>query len=346
LLNWLYNRFLNQKIELYKFEKKSISKFDLQNQLPALKSEFPDLKEIHSQVIQSVATRLDKTYKSFFSRKYGFPKFRSCKNFFGIQYNTNGYKFENNQFITKVYGNIQIVKHREIIGNIKQVQITSKNDNWYLSVVTDHNKELTDNQDVIGIDLGITNLVATSNGTIIKNKRHSKYFDKQINSLKSRRDKCKKGSRKFKFYNRKILLLYDVKNRKVNDFQHKISKNLTSNYGTIIIEDLDLKKMSESKITGLNRELRNSQLGNFISKLIYKAFKVLKVNPFNTSKTCNKCGNIKNIPLSNRVYSCQCGYVLDRDVNAAKNIFCLGQAILSRGCSAITLQEALSFRVG
>jgi putative transposase len=107
---------------------------------------------------------------------------------------------------------------------------------------------------------------------------------------------------------------------------------------------LSVKKMSESKITGLNRELRNSQLANLISKIKYKSQNIVFVNPRNTSKTCNSCGNIQDTPLHIREYVCRCGYKEDRDINAAKNIFCLGQAILETRCSELTLQEALSFR--
>ena len=83
---------------------------------------------------------------------------------------------------------------------------------------------------------------------------------------------------------RTINRLYDMKNRKVTDYLHKISKNLTSKYDTIFCEDLSLKRMSESNITGLNRGLRNSGLSTFISYLNYKSKQLIKVNPRNTSK--------------------------------------------------------------
>lgn len=102
--------------------------------------------------------------------------------------------------------------------------------------------------------------------------------------------------------------------------------------------------MTEGNIRGLNREMRNSSIGDFINKLSYKSNRLIKVNPRNTSKTCNKCGKIQNMPLYKRTYSCECGYENDRDVNAAINIHCLGQAIILGLCSVdANLQEALSF---
>ena len=149
--------------------------------------------------------------------------------------------------------------------------------------------------------------------------------------MKSLRDtKCKSGtkrSRRFKFLSKRIRTLYGAKNRKQVDFLHKISYGLSQEYDTVVVEDLNLKKMSESESTGLNRELRNSSLGKLISYLEYKCNHLIKVNPYNTSKKCHNCGRIHNMPLSNRTMNCDCGYIGDRDINAALNILCLGQAL-------------------
>jgi putative transposase len=200
---------------------------------------------------------------------------------------------------------------------------------------------------MIGVDVGITNIATLSDGTIIKNQPHAKYLDKQINKLKSRRDKnTKKGSRRFKFLSITIKRLYGVKERKVKDFLHKVSKDLSSKYDTIVVENLALKEMSESNKTGINRELRNSQIATFINYLKYKTNRVIEVDPRNTSKTCNQCGKIHNKPLWDRTMDCECGNKTDRDVNAAKNIYCLGQAVLETGRTELNIQEAIAFRQG
>jgi len=346
LLNKTYNYFLNQKIEAYEKDKRSIKKSEQQTELTQLKVAQPELKEIYSQVLQQVTDRLDKTYKSFFNRGYGFPNFRSCKNFFGITYPQSGFKIDSNKLITTAYGTIKFKKHRYFLGDIKQITITSKYNKWFICITTDYIKPESDAKGIVGIDVGISNAVATSDGNIIKSQNHNKYFDKQINTLKSRRDLlCKRGSNHFRFLTKVVRRLYGAKHRKVLDFLHKVSYNLSQSYDTIVCENLNLKQMSESKIKGLNRELRSSQLAKLISLLEYKTNNLLKVNPMNTSKTCNRCGSIHDMPLSKRIYECECGYKEDRDINAAKNILCLGQAILKRGYAAtITLQEALAFR--
>lgn len=128
-MNRLYNYFLNQRIEAYQKDKTSIGKKQQQAELVELKKENTVLSEIHSQVLQQVTYRLDKTYQSFFKRYkqgQGFPKFRSCKNFFGICYPQSGYKFDNNKITTKAYGTMSFTKHRYVKGNVKQITITTK----------------------------------------------------------------------------------------------------------------------------------------------------------------------------------------------------------------------------
>ncbi|MEO5348909.1 MAG: transposase [Magnetococcus sp. YQC-3] len=338
LCNQLYNTFLDYKIENYTINKKNISKYDTLNLLPELKNNVPLLKTIHSQVLQQVLIRLDNSYKNFFNRVKkgevpGFPKFRSSKYFFTLTYPQSGYKFSNNYFITKSYGKIKINLHRKINGDpkdITNVSITRDIGNkWYLCIGTDNN--IVNNnikEDIVGLDVGIKNIAALSTGKIIENKDYMKYYNKIIDSTKSYRDKrCKKGSRKYKSLSSKIRRLYGVRDRKVNDFLHKVSKELSSRFDTIVVEDLPLKKMSEGKITSLNKNLREASIGKFISFLEYKTNNLIKVNPYNTSKTCSNCGKIHNIDLSVRTLNCDCGLILDRDVNAAVNI--LGKELAS-----------------
>src|SRR5574343_123762 len=216
---------------------------------PSKKQQDPSLKEINAQVLQQVPLRLDNAYQTFFKQFkncQGFPKFRSCMKFFGIRYVQNGYSVNEHNLYTKNYGSIKLIKHRHIKGNIKQVYITTQNGKWFVCITTDYTSNIeTKNKEFFCLDVGITNLVVTSDGVIIKNKNHAKYFDSQIKKLQSRRSKCKKGSRKYKHYRYIIQRLYSVKSGKINDFQHKVSKTLSQTYNTIIVENLAVKKMSE-----------------------------------------------------------------------------------------------------
>jgi putative transposase len=350
-LNWLYNYFLNQKIEAYKTEKKSISKNAQQGELPNLKKADPILAEIHSQVLQQVAIRLDRSYQAFFRRikskeVAGFPKFRSCRDFFGICYPQSGFVIEDNVFKTKVYGNISFVQHRDLKGNIKQVSISNKNNKWFLNIITDYVEKSEKPKGKVGIDIGLKHLVVATDGTKIKNSTHAKHFDKQIAKVQSERDKKQKGSNRWIFLNNVKQRLYDAKTRKLNDFQHKASRRLAQTYDTIFAEDLSVKSMSEGDWTSLNKSIRNAKLAQFLSFLGYKVNQLVLVNPKNTSKMCNNCGKVHtDLKLSDRTIECSCGITYDRDENAANNVLCLGQTILDGVCTrSDTIVEAFAFR--
>jgi putative transposase len=352
-LNWLYNYFLNQKITAYKTEKKSISKNTQQGELLKLKEIDPILAGIHSQVLQQVAVRLDRSYQSFFRRVKnkavaGFPKFRSCRDFFGICYPQSGFTIEEGIFSTKVYGKISFKQHRKLQGNTKQVSISNKNNRWFLNIITDHTETNNKPKGKVGIDIGLKYLVVATDGTKIKNSTHAKHFDKQIAKVQSERDKKQKGSNRWIFLNNVKQRLYDAKTRKVNDFQHKASRRLAQTYDTIFAEDLSVKSMSEGDWTSLNKSIRNAKLAQFLSFLGYKVNQLVLVNPKNTSKMCNNCGKIHtDLKLSDRTIECSCGITYDRDENASKNVLCLGQTILDGVCTrSDTIVEAFAFRQG
>jgi len=353
-LNNLYNYFLDQRITAYKNKTTKVGRKEQQAELVVLKKDDKVLQEMHSQVIQQSTLRLDKSYKAFFERikkggPPGFPKFRACRDFFGICYPQSGYTIENSIFITKAYGKISFKQHRNIQGNIKQVNVSCKNNRYYLNITTDASSKQSAKIAEVGIDIGLKNLVVTSDGKKIANCTHAKYFDKQIAKVQSRADKLTKGSNKQKFLSKVKRRLCGAKVRKINDFQHKVSRNLARQYDTVYAEDLSVKNMSESRITNLNKAIRNAKFGQFLNFLGYKVNKLVLVNPVNTSKTCNPCGNIHhNLKLSDRVITCsKCGAVYDRDENAAKNVFCLGQAIATgQYGQSLTIDEALAFRRG
>src|SRR5690606_37801427 len=166
--------------------------------------------------------------------------------------------------------------------------------------------------------------------------------------LQRRSANLKKESRKKKYLNKIRNRLYDAKVRKINDFQHKVSKRLGSTYDTIYAENLSVKSMSEGTWKNLNISVRNAKFAKLISLMSYKVNNLILVNPKNTSKTCNSCGFIHiELKLSERTIECLgCNIIYDRDENAAKNVFCLGQAMQAQPAYAgsMTIQEALTFR--
>lgn len=335
ILNKLYNKFIEIEQEHYKSESKHLSQYDLNNLIVQMKRDDVTLTTVYSQVLQQVAYRVAKSYQLFFKGvTIHPPTFRSCRNFFNITYPQSGYSIRGSILYTKAYGKIPIVLHRPIQGRIKQISITNNSNGWHLCVTTDYEPPKHRTNTRVAIDLGVTNLYTTETGYTVKGPTHQKYYDKQIDQLKSKRDaNCKKGSHRFIYLTKVIKKLYSVKNRKTNDTLHKISKDLSSKFDTVFVEDLKVKQMSESKITGRNRMIRNSCMSRFLDMLKYKMNQVIEVNPKDTSQTCSYCHHKldKKLSLSNRTFTCpHCGLVIDRDRNAAINILQLGLAKCSK----------------
>jgi putative transposase len=333
LLTRLYNQFLEQKIKAYKEKGINIKRFELQAQLPKIKKENPDYREIHSQVLQQVSKRLTETYNAFFKREYGFPNFRSSRFFFGLVYPQNtGCRVIGKKLILG-REKIKMIQHRPIPKIIKTRTITRTTDNkWFLCLSYDNQINPQINNDkFLGIDLGLKNIVYCSDGHSIKNKNHTKYFDKQIAKIQSKQSKCKKYSRQYKKHQKVMNRLYGQKVRKTKDFLHKVSHTLVhKDFDIIGLEKLEPKRMTEqSNWHELNKSMRNTQLALLVSYIQYKAQnegkRVVFVNPRHTSKKCSVCGKKNEMELWNREMNCECGNHMDRDYNASINIMNLAR---------------------
>ena len=284
------------------------------------------------------------------------PKFRGKKHFFTLCFLQSGFNIEKNSitFSHKHPSKVSLLFKLKwpYIGTekIKQVEILrNQKQKWYVSITYDvKSPKYHDNGLYYAVDLGVSNLVSGVNLDLktlqIKNKRPDLYWKKRITEVQSKRDHCKgskpghKTSRRWVRYNQK---LYSMKRKcadQMRDFQHFVSKNIIKNTkaNTIIIGDLPVKKMSRKKKgTGnarrtkanktLNHSMQNTgTLGRFTQFLTYKAEKVgkrvIRIDERGTSRTCCVCGVQKKRALSERKIVCDCGNVLDRDINAAINI--------------------------
>ena len=181
-------------------------------------------------------------------------------------------------------------------------------------------------------DLGITKTVSAVNtkGKFFeaKNPRPDKYWNPIIDALQSRRDHCKKKSRKHNHIHQSMTKRQKKRSNQIKDIQHKLSRRMIDNTkaNTIIIGDLDVKEMAQSKkaTRGLNRSTQNNgYLSQFVRFLTYKAAlagkKVIEIDGRYTSKTY-VCGKQHIMPLWKRTMECDCGNTLDRDRNSSTNI--------------------------
>ncbi|WP_321416873.1 transposase [uncultured Methanomethylovorans sp.] len=350
----VYNFALAERKETWKKERRSVKYIEQQNKLPELKRQYPAYNIVYSKVLQSVLKKLDANYKSFFSlRKNGDksarpPNFRNRKYFMTLVYNQSGFRIDGNTIIFshKVNDVCLLFNVQSILDSSRIKQIEIYNDDpykakgdFFISITCDVSPSIhyVDNNQYQAIDLGITKIVTAVNtqGKFFETKtpRSDQYWNAKIDSIKSRRDHCKKGSKRWNRLHNTYRKMEAKKSHQIKDFQHNLSKKMIENTkaNTIIVGDLNVKSMAQSKkATGkkkrsINRSTQNQgYLSRFIGFLTYKAElrgkKVIRIDESYTSKACHSCGKLHDMPLSERNMVCDCGNVIDRDRNSAINI--------------------------
>lgn len=307
-----------------------IDKAQIQAMLPDMKICEPKFKEVYSKTLQYECYRLFSNLSALRvlkgnKKKVGRLRFKGKGWFKTINYNQSGFSLdkENKKLKLSKIGNIKIKIHREVERDIKQIQIKREFDKWYAIIITNANKEITCGKRVIGIDLGINNYIVDSDGNKIDNPRILDQNLKKLKHLQKELSRKKKGSNnRNKARNRLAKLHLKITNQRT-DFLHKLTTNLVKDCKIIVMEDLNIKNMSENKYFN-SRNMMDCSWGKFATLLDYKVestgCQVIKVNPKNTSKMCSKCGSIQDMPLYERTYKCKCGLVIDRDYNSAINI--------------------------
>ena len=333
LCRWLYNSGLEQRITAYKKQKKSLSCYAQMNELPEVKRELPEFKKVHSQVLQNVMDRLDKSYQSFFARikrgdKAGFPRFQGRNRYNSFTYPQSGFSVTGKSVKLSKIGEIRIKQHRKVEGTIKTCTITHKNGCFFVcfSCEVQTSEQLVDKQNTVGIDLGVKHLAITSNGVFYENPKHLQRLERKLQKQQRAISKKKRGSNRRKKAVLQLAKLHEFIANKRKDTAHKISRKLVNSHDLIVFENLDIQRMIQNHRYA--KHITDSAWRQLINYTTYKAENAGKevrlVNPYNTTQQCSNCEEIVKKTIADRIHRCDCGYTEDRDVNAARNILRIG----------------------
>lgn len=295
-------------------------------------------KNIHTHILQGVSKRLSDGFDRFYrkdksGKKFGLPRIKKeCTSFsFKDAGNNNGVKIIRNTKI-KIHGvgEMNINVYRKPKGKLKTIAIKKQIDKWYAVLVTEiERKNIVNNYlpktgKSVGIDLGVKVFATFSDGNSIQNPKPLKKASLNIKSVQRQLETKNKDSNRYKKAKNKLAKLHLKVANVRKDFLHKESRKIVNNYDQIAIEDLNIKKMIQSKLPNMSKNISDVSWGRFIFYLTYKAANAgreLKViNPAFTTQDCSSCGNRVVKTLSERFLICPCGYEADRDLNAAKNI--------------------------
>jgi putative transposase len=319
-----YNNLLEELNNQTKIDRKAI-----QHKIVEIKKENPEITQVYSKTLQYECYRLFSNLSALRvlkqnKKKVGRLRFKGKGWFKTFNLNQSGFSLENNKLHLSKIGDIKIKIHREVNGNIKQIQIKKEIDKWYAIIITDEKKQIVCGEKVIGIDLGINNYLTDSDGNKVENPKILEHSLQKLKHLQKELSRKKKGSNNRKKARIRLEKLHLKISNQRDDFLHKLTTKLIKECKIIVMEDLNIKQMSQQKYYNA-RNMMDASWGKFYQLLTYKAesagCQIVKINPRNTSKTCSNCGHIQDMPLWKRTYECaDCGFVIDRDYNSAINI--------------------------
>jgi putative transposase len=362
----LYNTALAQRIFLWRQRGVSITRYQQEAELKTLRAEMPEYGALHSHVLQDVLARLDKTYQAFFRRvqngeKPGFPRFHGKDRYHSFTYKEygNGARLDNGSLVLSKIGRIAVRWSRPIQGTIKTVTISKEADGWYVSFscaeVPTEPLPLTGK--ATGIDVGLKVFLITADGDIVENPRHYRTAEKELKKAQRHVSRRKKGSKRRAKAAQQCGKKHQHVRRQRRDFQHKTALALVRQYDTIYVEAIQPANLSRRPTprldengsggyahngarckAGLNTSIQDAGWRHFLTILAYKAAcagkRVEAVPPAYTSQDCSGCGKRIHKSLSVRTHVCtNCGLILDRDLNAARNIQWRGQRL--RGLAGV-----------
>jgi putative transposase len=335
----VYNLALEVKITAWKEAKKSLSGFDLVNQLVELKEDNPWMYEIDSQSLQASVRKVEMAFKNFFNGS-GFPKFKNKKTgtqSFKCPNNTRRIDFNKKTLTIPKIFDIPIAIDRSFDGIIQSVTISRvPTGKYYASIVVQSDmvmpgKPVINPEKTVGVDVGIKSFVSTSDGKVSHPNRYFKSSLCRLKCLQERAKRKKIGSNNHKKAKLCIAILHEkIKNQRA-DYIHKITTGLIrdNQAETFVIEDLNVVGMMKNR--KLSQAMVDVSFGELFRQIEYKCDwygkNLIKIGRFEpSSKTCSYCGMINEmLTLKDREWTCStCNSVHERDVNAAKNIKAMG----------------------
>ncbi|EMH2710001.1 transposase [Clostridioides difficile] len=351
---FIYNFYIAHNKEIYEREGKFISGIDfskwLNNEYIPNNQDMKWIKDVSSKATKQAIMNGDKAFKDFFKKTKGFPKFKKKKNQDVKAYfpknNKTDWTIERHRVKIPTLGLVKLKEFGYIPINsiVKSGTVSQKSNRYYVSILVEEDdiqvSKCTNKG--IGIDLGIKDFAICSNGSKFKNinktstikkvekklKREQRKLSRKYEGLKLRNKNIKEGVATRQNIQKQIAKVQKIHQRLANIRTDYINKTIYSiieqKPSYITIEDLNVSGMMKNK--HLSKAISSQKFFEFRTKLTAKCKQdniELRVADrwYPSSKTCSQCGKInKGLKLKDRVYKCECGLSIDRDLNASLNL--------------------------
>ena len=351
---FVYNFYIARNKEIYEGEGKFISGIDfskwLNNEYIPKNQDMKWIKDVSSKATKQAIMNGDKAFKDFFKKAKGFPRFKKKKNQDVKAYfpknNKTDWTLERHRVKIPTLGWVRLKEFGYIPVNsiVKSGTVSQKADRYYVSILVeeDDKKVYKSTNEGIGIDLGVKEFAVCSDGSKFKNinktstvkkvekklKREQRKLSRKYESFKIRNKNIKEGRATSQNIQKQIVKVQKLHQRLTNIRTDYINKTVFSivkqKPSYVTIEDLAVSNMMKNK--HLSKAISSQKFFEFKTKLISKCkennIELRIVDRFYpSSKICSNCGEIKkDLKLSDRIYKCDCGFNIDRDLNASINL--------------------------
>ncbi|WP_261951881.1 RNA-guided endonuclease InsQ/TnpB family protein [Streptomyces nigrescens] len=295
------------------------------------------LSEVSSVPLQQSLRHLQAAFVSFWGKRTRYPRFKSRKRSrASAEYTRSAFRYRNGELtLAKMTDPLDIVWSRALPEGAEPTTVTVSRDaagRWFVSLLCeDTPATMPAAADAVGIDVGITSLVALSTGEKVANPRHERGDRPRLARAQRALSRKAEGSRNRQKARRKVARVHARIGDRRRDFLQKLTSRLVRENQTFVIEDLAVRNMVKNR--KLARAVSDASWAELRSMLEYKCAwygrELIVIDRwFPSSQLCSACGTIAaRLPLNVRTWTCACGATHDRDVNAAKNILAAGLAV-------------------
>ena len=310
--------------------------------LPPLKREHPELKSVHSIVLQNVVFQLQSNLNVLHVLKQKGKRvgmLRKKKRFRSMVFEQSGFKLDGDTLVLSKVGRISMRVSEPVRGIVKQVIVKrNKTHKWFACVVSEDSVEplRSAGRKVVGIDLNVSNFCTDSDGLVVEHPRNVKKAAKHLAKQQQKLSRKKRGSHNRCRQKVRAAIVHERVELRRDDFLHKVSRYYVNRYDLICLEDLDINGLVQINGSGMRRLMLDAGWGKFVNYVGYKAEhagkRVVQVDPNGTTQECSVCGRMVWKTLAERTHRCPfCGTVLPRDYNSARNIKRRGSNVVGWG---------------
>jgi putative transposase len=337
----IYNAALEQRRYAWRGRHRSLTLYEQFRDLTAVRAAKMGPADMSCSAMRDPIRRLDRAFTAFFRRvnagaKPGYPRFRCSRRYDSLTWDS-GWGVRSGRLALQGIGQVKVNWHRPLpaLAVVRTVTVRRVAERWYACFsmeVSRSPRVLAAQRPAVGLDLGILHFATLSTGEQMRGPRAYRAAMRRLRVAQRRVSRRQKGSHR----RQKARLLLARQHERIRNVRHnhahKLSRRLVSDFGLIAVEDLNVGGLARGPLA---KDVTDQGWAAFLTMLEYKAeeagARLIRVPARGTSQTCSSCGVVVPKLLSQRTHQCpDCGLVIDRDTNAARNILRLG---LSRQAS-------------